>query len=44
MGRGDKRTKRGKISMGSFGKLRIARRTQRVANAKKNAEKAATKA
>ncbi len=29
MGRGDKRTKRGKISMGSFGKSRIARRTLR---------------
>lgn len=27
MGRGDKRTKRGKISKGSFGKTRIARRT-----------------
>jgi len=25
MGRGDKRTKRGKISMGSFGKCRPAR-------------------
>ena len=25
MGRGDKRTKRGKISMGSFGKLRPAK-------------------
>ena len=30
MGRGDKRTKRGKISMGSFGKKRIARRTTRI--------------
>jgi 30S ribosomal protein S31 len=38
MGRGDKRTKRGKISMGSFGKLRIARRTKKAANAKKNKE------
>ncbi|XZF13791.1 30S ribosomal protein THX [Chitinophagaceae bacterium MMS25-I14] len=38
MGRGDKRTKRGKISMGSFGKKRIARRTLR------NASKAAKKA
>jgi ribosomal small subunit protein bTHX len=27
MGRGDKRTKRGKISMGTFGKARLARRT-----------------
>ncbi len=25
MGRGDKRTKRGKISMGSFGKMRPAK-------------------
>ena len=25
MGRGDKRTRKGKISMGSFGKLRLAR-------------------
>lgn len=41
MGRGDKRTKRGKISMGSFGKLRIARRTKKAANAKKNKEVAA---
>ena len=32
MGRGDKRTKRGKISMGSFGKKRIARRTLRGGN------------
>ena len=32
MGRGDKRTKRGKISMGSFGKSRIARRTRKSAN------------
>ncbi|PZF72024.1 30S ribosomal protein THX [Taibaiella soli] len=31
MGRGDKRTKRGKISMGSFGKVRIARRSARIA-------------
>ncbi|MBC7554020.1 MAG: 30S ribosomal protein THX [Taibaiella sp.] len=30
MGRGDKRTKKGKISMGSFGKTRIARRAKRV--------------
>ena len=28
MGRGDKRTRRGKISMGSFGKLRPARVTK----------------
>ena len=38
MGRGDKRTKRGKISIGSFGKLRPAR------NAKKAAAKADKKA
>ncbi len=31
MGRGDKRTKRGKISMGSFGKLRPARITKKAA-------------
>jgi 30S ribosomal protein S31 len=37
MGRGDKRTKRGKISMGSFGKVRSAR-TRKTAN--KNAKKA----
>jgi ribosomal small subunit protein bTHX len=30
MGRGDKRTKRGKISMHSFGKKRIARRTHKL--------------
>lgn len=28
MGRGDKRSKRGKISMGSFGKVRPARRAK----------------
>jgi 30S ribosomal protein S31 len=31
MGRGDKRTKRGKISKGSFGRLRPARATKKVA-------------
>ncbi len=36
MGRGDKRTKRGKIANGSFGKLRIARRTKKAANVKNN--------
>lgn len=30
MGRGDNRTKRGKIANGSFGKVRIARRTKRL--------------
>jgi 30S ribosomal protein S31 len=38
MGRGDKRTKRGKITLGSFGKSRPAR------SAKKAANKAAKKA
>jgi 30S ribosomal protein S31 len=37
MGRGDKRTKRGKITLGSFGKSRLARAT------KKNAPKAEKK-
>ena len=37
MGRGDKRTKRGKIAMGSFGKKRLAKRTaRRKATAKKS--------
>ena len=31
MGRGDKRTKKGKISIGSFGKSRLARATKKVA-------------
>jgi 30S ribosomal protein S31 len=35
MGRGDKRTKRGKISMGSFGKSRLARATKKTKAAKK---------
>lgn len=38
MGRGDKRTKRGKISMGSFGKARLARATKKT---KAKAEKKA---
>lgn len=33
MGRGDKRTKRGKIAKGSFGRLRPARATKKT-NAK----------
>lgn len=33
MGRGDKRTKRGKISMGSFGKSRLARTVKKAAPA-----------
>ena len=36
MGRGDKRTKRGKIAQGSFGKSRPARATKKV---EKKAEK-----
>ncbi len=39
MGRGDKKTKRGKISMGSFGKTRPAR-TIRKAAAESKAKKA----
>lgn len=31
MGRGDKRTKRGKISMGSFGKVRPAKIAKKAA-------------
>lgn len=39
MGRGDKRTKRGKITMGSFGKVRPARtpKTKATDNAAKKA-------
>jgi 30S ribosomal protein S31 len=33
MGRGDKRTKRGKISIGSFGKSRPARNKKKAAAA-----------
>ena len=40
MGRGDKRTKRGKISMGSFGKARPARM---IIKKKAEAAKAAIK-
>lgn len=36
MGRGDKRTKRGKITLGSFGKIRTAR-TRKAKAAKKAA-------
>jgi 30S ribosomal protein S31 len=39
MGRGDKRTKRGKISMGSFGKTRPARELVRKAAAESKAKK-----
>ena len=39
MGRGDKRTKRGKITIGSFGKLRPARPVKKTADkAEKKAE------
>ena len=31
MGRGDKRTKRGKITLGSFGKSRLARTAKKAA-------------
>ena len=37
MGRGDKKTKKGKIFMGSFGKLRPARKTKKVVVPKKKA-------
>ena len=38
MGRGDKRTKRGKITIGSFGKTRLARAIKKVtAKAEKKA-------
>jgi len=37
MGRGDKRTKRGKISIGSFGKSRLARTKKVTAKAEKKA-------
>lgn len=36
MGRGDKRTKKGKITIGSFGKSRLARRAKKVAANTKN--------
>lgn len=36
MGRGDKRTKKGKITIGSFGKSRLARRAKKVANDARN--------
>lgn len=37
MGRGDKRTKRGKITLGSFGKVRPARIKKTAAKAEKKA-------
>ena len=33
MGRGDKRTRRGKITIGTFGKLRSARKVKKAAPA-----------
>jgi ribosomal small subunit protein bTHX len=44
MGRGDKRTKRGKIAMGSFGKSRLARTPGAGAAAQVAAGTAETKA
>jgi len=40
MGRGDKRTKKGKITLGSFGKSRLARKAKKAvaAPADKKAE------
>ncbi len=38
MGRGDKRTKRGKITIGSFGKVRLARRAKHVATTEPKGE------
>lgn len=40
MGRGDKRTKRGKITIGSFGKVRLARRGKPAAAPKAEEKKA----
>ena len=40
MGRGDKRTRKGKITIGSFGKVRPARRTVRKATSESKAKKA----
>ncbi|WP_276133571.1 30S ribosomal protein THX [Polluticoccus soli] len=37
MGRGDKRTKRGKIAKGSFGRTRLARTKKTTAKADKKA-------
>jgi 30S ribosomal protein S31 len=39
MGRGDKRTKKGKISMGSFGKFRSARKKRKTAAASEKVAK-----
>jgi 30S ribosomal protein S31 len=36
MGRGDKKTKKGKIFKGSFGKVRPAKTTKKVVPAKKD--------
>ena len=40
MGIGDKRTRKGKITMGSFGKVRPARRTIRKATSEAKAKTA----
>lgn len=37
MGKGDKRTKRGKINIGTFGKARPARNTKKTVAAEKKA-------
>jgi len=37
MGRGDKRTKKGKITLGSFGKSRPARTAKKAAKTEKKA-------
>ncbi len=37
MGRGDKRTKRGKMTIGSFGKIRLARAIKKTAKTEKKA-------
>ena len=43
MGRGDKKTKKGKIFMGSFGKSRPSKPAKAVTKAEAPAEKAAPK-
>ena len=43
MGRGDIKTKKGKIFAGSFGKSRPAKTTSKAAPAEASAKKAATK-
>ena len=43
MGRGDKRTKKGKIAMGSFGKIRPAKVAKKATTEKAPEEKAPAK-